>query len=84
MNHHFPSIPSSSSSQESLSVAFNTADDISNGYHWLHEENDGFKKREENDGFYMFLASFNQELDEVGGNKPLLSKQKVFFTVTKE
>jgi len=34
--HHFPSVSSCSSSQESLSGAVNRADDISNGYRWHH------------------------------------------------
>jgi len=34
--HHFPSVSSCSSSQESLSSALNRADDISNGYSWNH------------------------------------------------
>lgn len=34
--HHFPSVSSVSSSQESLSGAVNRANDISNGYRWHH------------------------------------------------
>lgn len=44
-----------------------------------------FKKREENDRVYMFLADLNQELDEVRGRilgrKPLSSMREVFSEV---
>ncbi|XP_006589216.1 uncharacterized protein [Glycine max] len=47
-----------------------------------------FKKREENDRVYMFLAGLNQELNEVRGRilgrKSLPSMREVFFEVRRE
>ncbi|XP_027336008.1 probable serine/threonine-protein kinase WNK4 [Abrus precatorius] len=36
--HHFHSFSSCSSSQESISGPVNRADDLSNGYYWLHDD----------------------------------------------